>query len=79
MIRMMDNNIQGGVTMEDFLKTALSDYAIISYEVIGIIIAVAVGNIFNGKIKTINADVQSKEHERLYSELDDAIGNSKRR
>lgn len=65
--------------MKDFLNIALSDYAIISYEVIGIIVAVIAGNIFSKKIKTINAEVQNREHERLYSELDDAIGNNKRR
>lgn len=65
--------------MERYLGFVLSDYAVIAYEIIGIIVAIIVGNILDKRIKKINASVKKKEFESLYSQLDSAIENRKRR
>lgn len=65
--------------MDGFLNIVLSDYAIIIYELLGIIVGIIVGNIFSNRTKIIKTEIQQKEYGRIYSELDEAIGNSRRR
>jgi hypothetical protein len=65
--------------MNRILDLAQSDIAIIIYELIGIMVAVIVGNILGKKIKAFQTFLEKEEHDRKYSELDHALGNVRRR
>ncbi len=65
--------------METFIKIALSDYAIIGYELAAIIALIVVGKIFGKKIKAINNAAAEEKDNQMYSDLDQALGNAKRR
>jgi uncharacterized membrane protein YuzA (DUF378 family) len=65
--------------MRQFLAVVLSDYAIIIYEVIGIAAAIFIGKIFGKKIKELKKITEKEEHDRMYSELDSALKNTRRR
>lgn len=65
--------------MKQLLEMALSDCTVIIYEGIAIVASLVVGIILNKKIQAIKTLIEEKKQERLYSELDSELQNSRRK